>query len=147
MVVASWYLHGMGTILMWKLQRESKNRKSTTRTGLKVPMLFFPVLVSTAVAASWHGHVSRATSGRVLGTPLGGDYAEKQARVRVMIRSLHTSQVCRIEPEKPGSLSRFWYFHFWPLLETGSSGEKKTPNPTLSTIFQNLRRNPIWVQG
>lgn len=52
MVVIGWYLHSTSTILFWQLRQESKNRKSTRRNGPKVPMLFFPILVSTAVAAS-----------------------------------------------------------------------------------------------
>lgn len=73
MVAIGWYLHSASTTLLGQLQQESKNRKSTGRTGPKVPMLFFPILVSTAVAASQHGHASRAISGGALGTPSGGD--------------------------------------------------------------------------
>ena len=72
MAVIGWYLHSTSTILLWQFQQESKNRKSARRTGPKVPMLFFPILVSTAVAASQHGRVSRAMSGRALGTASGG---------------------------------------------------------------------------
>lgn len=43
------------------------------RMGPKVAMLCPPTTVSTAVAASQHGGVSKASSGGALGTPWGGD--------------------------------------------------------------------------
>lgn len=44
------------------------------------------------------------------------------------MRPLQTSWVCKIEPEKAGSLSRLWYFHLWLLLQM-RRGKKPKPNP------------------
>lgn len=41
--------------------------------GTKSTKLCIPVTVSTAVAASQHGGVSKASSGKAPGTPSGGD--------------------------------------------------------------------------